>query len=102
MNPPKPLRTDQQVDSWLAIDDRAELAAKVQDSTAPLTLPQAQSIASHLRTLGEAGQELRIAFLRSYTTEPLDPWLEFEGELQGFKVVKIGRASCRERVSSPV
>lgn len=87
MNSSKPLRTDQQVDSWLTIDDRSELAAKVQDSTALLTLPQAQSIAGRLRALGEAGQELRIAFLRTYTTEPLDPWLEFEGELQGFKVV---------------
>lgn len=87
MNSSKPLHSDPQVDSWLASDDKAELAAKVQDSTALLTLPQAQSIAGRLRALGEAGQELRIAFLRTYTTEPLDPWLEFEGELQGFKVV---------------
>ena len=87
MNSSKALRVDQQVDAWLAIGDRAELAAKVQDSAALLTLPQAQSIAEHLRGLGEAGQELRIAFLRTYTTEPLNPWLDFEGELQGLKVV---------------
>jgi FkbH-like protein len=86
MNSSKALRVDQQVDAWLAIGDRAELAVKVQDSTALLTLPQAQSIAQHLRGLAEPGQELRIAFLRTYTTETLDPWLEFEGELQGFKI----------------
>ena len=87
MNFSKPLRVDQQVDAWLAVDNRAELAAKVQDSTAPLTLPQGQAIAGRLRALGGSGQELRIAFLRTYTTETLDPWLDFEGELEGFKVV---------------
>jgi FkbH-like protein len=61
---------------------RAGVAARTRVAT--LSLPEARAITE--QALGLAGQarEFRLAIVHTYTSELLDPWLEFAAALQGF------------------
>lgn len=69
---------------WLALETRALLAQTVLINEFDLSVAQANRITARLNELGPAAHELRLAFVRTYTTDLLDPWLAFEAGLRGF------------------
>ncbi|MCP5142244.1 MAG: HAD-IIIC family phosphatase [Gammaproteobacteria bacterium] len=71
------------VEAWLAIDNRDELRRALLASRVELALPQARKLERHLNDLGQ-GDPLRLAFVHTYTSELLDPWLGFEAAVEGF------------------
>lgn len=68
----------------LACASRAELRAKLGGQ--PLSLPQAQKLLAHLRSLDEPTRPLRVGVLHTYTSDLLDPWLQLETGLQGLEL----------------
>jgi len=48
-----------------------------------MSLPQAQRMTSHVRSLASAVTSLRLAVIHTYTSNLLDPWLEMAAALQG-------------------
>jgi len=68
---------------WLGLGSRKALAEAVLNSDVELSLAQANRLVARLKELGPANQQLRLAFVRTYTTDLLDPWLVFEGNLRG-------------------
>lgn len=61
---------------------RAGIAARTR--AAPLSLPEARAITEHALGLAGKAPEFRLAVVHTYTSELLDPWLEFAAALQGF------------------
>jgi len=72
------------------IADALEATSRVEviDALSPrrpaLTLPEINRLAAHLRELPDERRPLKIALLRTYTTELLGPYWTFESLLQGF------------------
>ncbi|MCW5661960.1 MAG: HAD-IIIC family phosphatase [Burkholderiaceae bacterium] len=58
---------------------RAELAA----GCAPATPAQAQQVASHARSLAPQAPPLRLAFVHTYTSDLLEPWLALAAAAEG-------------------
>lgn len=74
--------TTAQLDDLMAVECRAELAAKLTRMQADLALPIAQQLTSRLKELAPASRQVRIGIVRTYTTDLLDPWISFECALQ--------------------
>ncbi|ESQ12413.1 MAG TPA: HAD-IIIC family phosphatase [Chromatiaceae bacterium] len=72
------------LDTWLALGDRAAISQTLRASAAQITLPQARKIAARIQALDATMPRLKIGILRSYSSEPLDPWLGLEAALEGF------------------
>jgi FkbH-like protein len=80
------------LDGLLALRDLPELRAGVAAHTrrAALTLPEARSLVDHALALAggpATATEFRLAVVHTYTSELLDPWLEFAAALQGLRLV---------------
>lgn len=63
---------------------RAEVLASLGSRRTPLTLPELRDLGRQVRALGEPALPLRVGVLRTYTTELLRPYWQFEAQLQGF------------------
>lgn len=72
-----------QLQAWLDVPTRVALERKVRASRSEISLPQAQAVVDRLNSLQPARDTLRIGIVRSYTSEPLEPWLNFEAAQQG-------------------
>ena len=48
-----------------------------------LSLPEAQRLVSHIKTLETPARPLRLGIVHTYTSDLLDPWLELEAALAG-------------------
>ena len=48
-----------------------------------LSVPQAQKITQHLRSLEPSIHTLRLAIIHTYTSDLLDPWLNFHAAIEG-------------------
>ena len=70
----------------LSISNLAQLRAEVSAGKPPAGPAQAQQVAAHARTLAAAAKPLRVAFVHTYTSDLLDPWLNLAGALQGLEV----------------
>lgn len=67
-----------------AAASRSEVLARLGARRTALTLPQMRELGRQLRALSEPALPLRLAVLRTYTTELLRPYWQFEAQLQGF------------------
>ena len=65
---------------------RGDVRAALARRTAPLSLPDANTLAAHLRTLAPALSPLRLGVVHTYTSDLLQPWLDLHGALQGFDI----------------
>lgn len=63
---------------------RAGVAARMRATA--LTLPEARAITEQALGLVAEAAEFRLAIVHTYTSELLDPWLEFAAALQGFRL----------------
>ena len=70
----------------LAISNLAQLRAEVSAGKPPAGPAQAQQVAAHAKTLAGTAKPLRLAFVHTYTSDLLDPWLNLAGALQGLEV----------------
>lgn len=66
-----------------ALSSRAQIRARLSASGEALTLSQAQQVAAHMQTFPDARIPVKLGIVRTYTTDLLDPWLDFEAALQG-------------------
>ncbi len=66
----------------LATGSRADLRARLA-SGQTLTLPDAQRLLAHMSSFQENLRPLRLGVVHTYTSDLLDPWLQFEAALQG-------------------
>ena len=67
----------------MALSSRAQVRARLAATGDTLTLSQAQQLSTHMQTLADAPVPVRLGIVRTYTTDLLDPWLDFEAALQG-------------------
>lgn len=73
----------QLLDSLLALSDRDALVQAVRRLPAPVSLADLRPLAAHAAVLQPALQPLRVAFVHTYTSELLQPWLEIAAALYG-------------------
>ncbi len=71
-------------DELLLIEHRAVLKAALISWSEPLSLPQAQRLATYAAGLDPDTVSLRIAIVHTYTSDLLDPWLHLEASLAGY------------------
>ena len=71
------------IDRLLRIRNGAELRAAVSAWAPALTLPHARQLAEHARLQAQVRAELRVAIVHTYTSELLEPWLDFAAALHG-------------------
>ena len=73
-------------DGLLTLRSLPELRAGVatRTRTTPLSLPEARAVTEHALGLAGKAPAFRLAVVHTYTSELLDPWLEFAAALQGF------------------
>lgn len=71
------------VQKALAGRSRADVLSALGPGRPALTLPELQRVAQHLEAIGKPTIPLRIGILHTYTSDLLDPYLRFEGLLQG-------------------
>ncbi|MGB0713720.1 MAG: HAD-IIIC family phosphatase, partial [Gammaproteobacteria bacterium] len=76
-------RKDGTVDAVLAAKDLFEVRQALAAARTALTLPQAQTLTSHVAALSAEAKPLRIGFVHTYTSDLLDPWLQLEAAVQG-------------------
>lgn len=77
--------TPQILDQLLGLSDRQQLAREAVGQASPLSLAELRRLADHAGTLTPTPVSLRLAFVRTYTTELLQPWLEGAGALSGIE-----------------
>ncbi len=77
-------KTKPDADHLLKTRTRAELRAAL--SGERLSIPQVRQLTAHARALEPAAQELRLGIIHTYTSNLLDPWLEFAAALQGLEL----------------
>ncbi len=76
-------KTQNQFENLLTARSRSELRSRVGGSGFKVTLPQAQQLVAHARSLEPAVHTLRLGIVHTYTSDLLDPWLELAAALQG-------------------
>jgi FkbH-like protein len=76
-------KTQNQFENLLTARSRSELRSRVGGSGFKVTLPQAQELVAHARSLEPAVHTLRLGIVHTYTSDLLDPWLELAAALQG-------------------
>ncbi|HZR02481.1 MAG TPA: hypothetical protein VFA81_04825, partial [Burkholderiales bacterium] len=74
-------KAQEQLEKLMQLDSIAELRQAVTPLT--LTLPQAQQVISHAKSLKAGTSPLRLAIVHTYTSDLLNPWLELESVLSG-------------------
>lgn len=79
-------KTQNQFESLLAARSRSELRSLLGASGSKITLPQAQQLVAHARSLEPAVQTLRLGIVHTYTSDLLDAWLDLAAGLQGLDV----------------
>ena len=72
-------------DSLLKIQSRAELREQL-NSGFDLTLPQAQQLTAHARSLAPAIKPLRLGIVHTFTSDLLDTWLDHAAALEGLEL----------------
>jgi FkbH-like protein len=71
------------LDKLLAATSLHQLRAELGAGRAPAGPAQAQQLAAHAQSLSMHADELRIAFVHTYTSDLLDPWLGMAAAVQG-------------------
>ena len=71
---------------WLALKSPSLLAHHLTTTRHVISLPQATCLSRHLRSLSADLPRLKLGVLHTYTSEPLEPWLNFESTVHGFAV----------------
>jgi hypothetical protein len=66
------------------LGSRSEIQTSLGSRRTPLTIGEMRDLSRRLRALGEPSLPLRVAVLRTYTSELLRPYWQFEALLQGF------------------
>lgn len=74
------------LDKLLSTSSLAQLRAELAAGRAVAGPAQAQRVAAHARGFGAPPEPLRVAFVHTYTSDLLDPWLDLAGAVQGFEV----------------
>lgn len=78
--------TPQISERLLSIADRQALLNAVCNLPAPLSLADLRPVATHAAQIAPALLPCRLAFVHTYTSELLDPWLEVAAALQGLEL----------------
>lgn len=74
------------LDKLLSTTGLAQLRAELGAGRAVAGPAQAQRVAAHARSFGVAPRPLRVAFVHTYTSDLLDPWMDLAGAVQGLDV----------------
>ncbi len=74
------------IESLFCIQSRTELRGAANDPAIKLTLPQAQRLAVHARSLVSEPLPLRLGIVHTYTSDLLDPWFDLAAALEGFRL----------------
>ncbi len=77
--------SDAQLDKLLAATSRQEIKSALGQRAMVPSLPQASRLATHLETLGPV-VPVRLGVVHTYTSELLDPWLQFSAALNGLSL----------------
>jgi HAD superfamily phosphatase (TIGR01681 family) len=73
-------------DDLTQISSRSELRAALAMSRLSLSIPQAQTLSAHAKTLTPGLQPLRLGVVHTYTSDLLDPWLDLAASLEGLEI----------------
>lgn len=74
------------IDRLLSASSLAQLRALLAAGHAPASPAQAQQLTAHARTLMAETKPLRVAFVHTYTSDLLDPWLAMAAATEGFEL----------------
>lgn len=74
------------MESWLGMSSSVELKRAVLACRKELTLSQVQQITLRLKEMEPCFHEIRLGIVHTYTSNLLDPWLNFEASLQGINL----------------
>lgn len=69
----------------MALDARDALLRALREETADVTLPQATKLSARLLELSEPAHSIRLGIVHTYTSDLLDPWIDYEMALQGLR-----------------
>jgi FkbH-like protein len=75
--------SDAQLDKLLGASSAQEIKNHLMLRNAVPSLPQSKKLLAHLSSITESPRSLRLGIVHTYTSELLDPWLEFSGALNG-------------------
>ncbi|MBS0446985.1 MAG: HAD-IIIC family phosphatase [Proteobacteria bacterium] len=78
--------TKAELDRLLSTPHLGDLRGEMARLRGPLSLPEAQQVTEHAKTLAGELKPLPIAIVHTYTSDLLDPWLALAGALQGLDV----------------
>lgn len=78
--------SDAQLDKILATGSVQEVKSLLAQRKLVPTLPQTKKIGSRLESLSAERVELRLGVVHTYTSELLDPWLDFCASLNGLRL----------------
>jgi FkbH-like protein len=82
----RPVMANDPLEKLLQIGERDRLCRELFGSSHVFSPAQAQGLGAHARTLGEVRGQLRLAFVHTYTSDLLNPWLDLNAALQGFEL----------------
>lgn len=71
------------IDKLLETNSRRELIEQAINWHKDLSLPDAQVLTKHLNTLEPPEHTFRLGFIHTYTSDLLNPWLNFHAAVQG-------------------
>lgn len=70
------------IEQLLETKSHRELQEKPSNWTINITLPEAQKITKHLLSIKPADKKFRLGIIHTYTSDLLNPWLEFHSAIQ--------------------
>ena len=73
-------------EALFGVQSRAEVRSRLNELQTKLSLPQAQRLVAHARSLLPPPGVLRLGVVHTYTSELLDPWLDLAAALEGFEL----------------
>lgn len=79
-------RSTKTIDDLLTVTSREELRSYRRNWHRALSLPNAQALTRHLKTLGPSQNNYRLGIIHTYTSDLLDPWLALHAEAQGINL----------------
>lgn len=79
-------RKSSAIERYLQINSLRELQEQSTNWTKDLTLPDAQKLTRHLQKIQTEVPAFNIGIIHSYTSDLLNPWLDFHAAIQGIKL----------------
>ncbi len=74
------------IDKLLALRTRREFSGQTTDWHKSISLPDAKKLTRHINTLESIEHIFRLGVIHTYTSDLLNPWLEFHAAIQGLEL----------------